>query len=277
LIGVDVACLLYGCLLAQLGHYLERYSKEEKWLRLLVMISALIVGVNVGFAVASQYVVFVTHSGDRSIWTSSPWPTSVVPLTAGLSALLVQCFFASRVVRFQGRLFGKILGALISLASQRFDASRVRSLAKFRKVHVSIADRWQIWAISSCVCDALVSFSMIGLLYNRRRNTHFRKTRNMLKRLIAQSIQTGTVTTVVMVVMFVMYETSDSKSQAYIVCELALGPLYVNVMLYVLNARERLAAVDTLRCNSSDIELPTNHDSTSTQNARATLVGGAHM
>ena len=53
-------------------------------------------------------------------------------------------------------------------------------------------------------------------LFDHRRNTHFQKTRNMLRRLIAQSIQTGTVTTVVMVAMFVTYETADSKSQAYI-------------------------------------------------------------
>ncbi|KAL1731145.1 hypothetical protein EV714DRAFT_236330 [Schizophyllum commune] len=128
----------------------------------------------------------------------------------------------------------------------------------------------RIWTVSSCVCDALISFSMTGLEHA------FSKDQEYAQAPHRPSIQTGTVTTVVMVAMFVMYETADSKSQAYIACELALGPLYVNVMLYVLNDRERMA-VDTIRCNSSDIELPTSQDPTSTQDARAIVEGSSHV
>ncbi|KAL1668385.1 hypothetical protein GGF50DRAFT_86176 [Schizophyllum commune] len=225
----------------------------------------LVSGATIGFAMVSQYKVLVTNSGNPGVWMTSPWEFVMTPVTTGLSAFLVQLFFASRIAFFRRDIIGRILSATVSLvgpflvATLAF-AGALADMAVYVKNGFNALDLSKIfmvariWTISSVICDILIAATMTVLLVRSRRQTHFRSTKEMLQRLILQSIETGTVTAFVMVLMLICYETMSSKNSSYTVWELAIGPLYGNVMLFVLNAREGLSS-DDVHCNTNDIEL----------------------
>ncbi|KAL1707954.1 hypothetical protein EV121DRAFT_277567 [Schizophyllum commune] len=263
MISTDFACLLYGCYLVQLNRYFCHYSHRDKWLKLLAVAVTLVSGATIGFAMVSQYKVLVTNSGNPGVWMTSPWEFVMTPVTTGLSAFLVQLFFASRIAFFRRDIVGRILSATVSLVATLAFAGALADMAVliqyvkngFNALDLSkIFMVARIWTISSVICDILIAATMTVLLVRSRRQTHFRSTKEMLQRLILQSIETGTVTAFVMVLMLICYETMSSKNSSYTVWELAIGPLYGNVMLFVLNAREGLSSND-VHCNTNDIEL----------------------
>ncbi|KAI5823927.1 hypothetical protein K523DRAFT_421156 [Schizophyllum commune Tattone D] len=260
MISTDFACLLYGCYLVQLNRYFCHYSHRDKWLKLLAVAVTLVSGATIGFAMVSQYKVLVTNSGNPGVWMTSPWEFVMTPVTTGLSAFLVQLFFASRIAFFRRDIIGRILSATVSLVATLAFAGALADMAVYVKNGFNALDLSKIfmvariWTISSVICDILIAATMTVLLVRSRRQTHFRSTKEMLQRLILQSIETGTVTAFVMVLMLICYETMSSKNSSYTVWELAIGPLYGNVMLFVLNAREGLSS-DDVHCNTNDIEL----------------------
>lgn len=40
---------------------------------------------HVGFGTATQWGILVDHWGDESVWTNTPWSSSLGPFTSGLS------------------------------------------------------------------------------------------------------------------------------------------------------------------------------------------------
>ncbi|KAI4525478.1 hypothetical protein K525DRAFT_266059 [Schizophyllum commune Loenen D] len=262
MISTDFACLLYGCYLVQLNRYFCHYSHRDKWLKLLAVAVTLVSGATIGFAMVSQYRVLVTNSGNPGVWMTSPWEFVMTPVTTGLSAFLVQLFFASRIAFFRRDIIGRILSATVSLVATLAFAGALADMAVYVKNGFNALDLSKIfmvariWTISSVICDILIAATMTVLLVRSRRQTHFRSTKEMLQRLILQSIETGTVTAFVMVLMLICYETMSSKNSSYTIWELAIGPLYGNVMLFVLNAREGISS-DDVHCNTDDIELDT--------------------
>ncbi|TRM64771.1 hypothetical protein BD626DRAFT_567646 [Schizophyllum amplum] len=261
MIAVDFACLLYGCYLVQLGRYFNSHSYRDKWLKYMAVALTIISGMTIGFGIASQYKVLVLNRGNPGIWSSSPWEFLLTPITTGLSAFLVQLFFASRIASFRRDAVGKTLSAIVSLVATLAFAGAIADMVVFVKngsnalLLANMFTVARIWTVSSVVCDILIAGTMTFLLVSSRKQTHFRSTRDMIRRLIFQSIETGTVTAIVMILMLTCYETMSTVNSSYTVWELAIGPLYGNVMLFVLNARESMSS-DEVLCNTSDPELP---------------------
>ncbi|KAL1729970.1 hypothetical protein EV714DRAFT_237059 [Schizophyllum commune] len=266
-IAVDVSCLLYGCLLNQASDYFQYHCRRDKWLKYLTIIITVLSGISAVFAVIAQYVVLVRESGNPMVWISGARILLVPLVGSGLNALIVQLFFASRIARFCRDKGGYTLAGIISLtALVAFGGSIADTMiwpeAKMQdsdtlhlcqKLSLSVARVGSllvtglVWTISSVICDVLIATTMIVLLARSREEAHFRTTRQMLKRLIIQSIETGSITALVMILLLISYETMGSKNATYVVWEISLGPLYGNVMLFVLNSREGLAP-DIVRC-----------------------------
>lgn len=95
----------------------------------------------------------------------------------------------------------------------------------------------RLWSISTVVCDVLIAATMSLILLVARSQTKFKTTQSLLIRLILQSIETGTVTAITMSLFLVCYETMHTNS-VYLVWMFASGPLYGNVLVFVLNSRQ---------------------------------------
>ncbi|KAL1680237.1 hypothetical protein EV122DRAFT_276413 [Schizophyllum commune] len=223
-----------------------------------------VAGIGTWFGVISQYLVLVRHSGNPDVWTSNPWQFLVTLGSTGLTALLVQLFFVSRIARFRRDIIGKIMATLITMVSILAFVGFLAIMVLYVKCGLNTLELetvlpkavTRLWGVSSTICDVLIAAAMSYLLVSSRRHTRVRSTKQMIERLILQSVETGTITAVWMATMITCYETMGSRNTAYVVWEYSIGPLYANVLLFVLNSRERMAA-DEVRCTTSDIELST--------------------
>ncbi|KAL1746951.1 hypothetical protein HDZ31DRAFT_61772 [Schizophyllum fasciatum] len=244
LVAVNIACLLHGCYLVQLYHYFDRYSDRDKWLLYLVITVTIICGLGTWFAVASEYMVLVDNAGSLAIWKSTPWQMVVPQFTNALSAFLVQLFYVSRIALFRRDIVGKTLVAMIATIA-------VVALAG------SLANTISYTMSGFNTLDFATRLPLaVRRLYRHRERSYSRGTRQIIKRLIFQSVETGTVTAIVVVVLVVLYETLGSGNALYIVCYLSIGQLYGNVLLFTLNSR-RSSGHGEVHSNTSDIELGT--------------------
>ncbi|KAL1701962.1 hypothetical protein EV121DRAFT_262514 [Schizophyllum commune] len=205
LVAVQIGYLLYGFYLAQLNTYFNDHAASDAWYKWLVIAVTCMCGLHLGFGTGASWGVLVEGWGNPVVWQKTPWEASMLPFTTGLTAFLVQTFFAGRIVLIQRDMVGKALAALV--------------------------------AVTALLALAGALGQMIELARTRQR-TVFRSTRDTIKRLIFQSIETGTVTAVFMVLLLVCYETMQKENTTYLVWEYSLPPLYGNVMLFVLNARQ---------------------------------------
>ncbi|KAL1679752.1 hypothetical protein EV122DRAFT_276920 [Schizophyllum commune] len=244
LVAVQIGYLLYGFYLAQLNTYFNDHAASDAWYKWLVIAVTCMCGLHLGFGTGASWGVLVEGWGNPVVWQKTPWEASMLPFTTGLTAFLVQTFFAGRIVLIQRDLVGKALAAVVALIALLALAGALGQMIEFLTAgsnaldiaHLQLITR--IWTISSVACDVLIAVIMIGILARTRQRTVFRSTRDTIKRLIFQSIETGTVTAVFMVLLLVCYETMQKENTTYLVWEYSLPPLYGNVMLFVLNARQ---------------------------------------
>ncbi|KAI4525476.1 hypothetical protein K525DRAFT_266057 [Schizophyllum commune Loenen D] len=250
MIAINMSCLLHGCSLVQLfGTSRDSPTRGSTSLISATVVVTAVAGIGTWFGVISQYLVLVRHSGNPDVWTSNPWQFLVTLGSTGLTTLLVQLFFVSRIARFRRDIIGKIMATLITM----YVKCGLNTLELETVLPKAVT---RLWGVSSTICDVLIAAAMSYLLVSSRRHTRVRSTKQMIERLILQSVETGTITAVWMATMITCYETMGSKNTAYVVWEYSIGPLYANVLLFVLNSRERIAA-DEVRCTTSDIELST--------------------
>ncbi|KAL1714008.1 hypothetical protein EV715DRAFT_257829, partial [Schizophyllum commune] len=245
LVAVQIGYLLYGFYLAQLNTYFNDHAASDAWYKWLVIAVTCMCGLHLGFGTGASWGVLVEGWGNPVVWQKTPWEASMLPFTTGLTAFLVQTFFAGRIVLIQRDVVGKALAALVASTYRpprprwRFGPDdRVPHRRLERARHRAPPAHHPLWSISSVACDVLIAVIMIGIVARTRQRTVFRSTRDTIKRLIFQSIETGTVTAVFMVLLLVCYETMQKENTTYLVWEYSLPPLYGNVMLFVLNARQ---------------------------------------
>ncbi|KAL1694321.1 hypothetical protein GGG16DRAFT_110363 [Schizophyllum commune] len=246
LVAVDLAWLLYGCYLAQLSSYYTNYSEKDHWLKYLVFAVTITGGLHVGLGTGAQYGVLVEGWGLPEVWQSTPWEASMLPFTTGLNAFLVQLFFAGRIALIERSIFGRGLAIFVGLVAILAFGGALALLIVFLRAGsnalkiTNLLLVTRLWTISSVVCDVLIAGIMISLLARSHKHSHFRSTKQLIRRLIVQSIETGTVTAIVMCLMLICYETMNATNSTYLIWEYSIAPLYGNVMLFVLNARARL-------------------------------------
>ncbi|KAI5823926.1 hypothetical protein K523DRAFT_357263 [Schizophyllum commune Tattone D] len=270
------SCLLYGYYLAQLHVYFNRHAHGDRWSKWLAISIAIISGLTIGFSMASQCVILVEHGGDPSVWSSSPWQLALGPLTTGFSAFLVQLFFASRIARLRRdaaalknwyQLTVKVAAAALSSAlavtilglSQGSHLMEIKSKSSTAIARVSAhymcsianSPSNSILLFASLTCDTLITGTSCFFLRQDYEQVHIDATRPRLRSLASTFIETGMILTVVMLLSVICYETMGARNSTYFIWELSIGPLYGNVMLFILNSRQRATCEE----NTGDIEL----------------------
>lgn len=243
LVAVQFAYLLYGFYLAQLNTYFNDHFATDTWYKWLVVAVTCTCALHVGFGTGASYGVLVEGWGVMTVWQQTPWEASMLPFTTGLTAFLVQIFFAGRIVLIQRDVVGKSLAVTVVLVAMLALAGALGQMIEFLTAganalaitNLQLITR--IWTIASVTCDVLIAVVMTFILARTHKRTVFRSTKNMIRKLIFQSIETGTITAIFMVLLLVCYETMQAVNTTYLIWEYALPPLYGNVMLFVLNAR----------------------------------------
>lgn len=243
--AINVAWLLYGCFLVQAADYFTRYSHKDVWLKYIVGLLVITGAMHIVFGTLTQWGILIENWGVAQIWSATPWASALGPFTSGLNGFIVQLFFVARIWLLKKDNVGRALSMLVGATALLAFGGSIAVMCSFLVMGKDATAIYKIqavmrlWSVSTVLCDVLIAAIMIGILAKTKQRTSYRTSKSVLQRLMYQSIETGTVTAVDMVLFLICYETMSTNS-AYMVWEFASGPLYGNVLVFVLNSRSRL-------------------------------------
>ncbi|KAG6829268.1 hypothetical protein H0H92_005088, partial [Tricholoma furcatifolium] len=68
-----------------------------------------------------------------------------------------------------------------------------------------------VWAAGTAACDVIIASVMTYILYMKKTPLQFKRTQNLMNRLIAQSIESGTITAVAAIIQLVFFLTKPEN------------------------------------------------------------------
>ncbi|KAJ7080991.1 hypothetical protein C8R44DRAFT_895193 [Mycena epipterygia] len=239
LLGTWANSVLYAVEVIQAAYY-YRHFKHDNWrLKLLVSSAIAIDSVSMIANYASVYLVTQSLTGEiwRTCRTSIGQPEPLCVFTTAAVAALAQSFLAARYwLLSENKFITLTLFIFITVAIGGAFTSAVTLVIfpEYKNRQKAIIPA-TIWLVSEAVTD--ISIALALLLEFRRVKPVFEKTRSLVDRLVAQTIQTGaagaTIALVSLIAFIVNKESNVSTGIAY-----CLGRIYCLTMLANLNVRK---------------------------------------
>jgi len=203
---------------------------------------------------ADVYLYTITHWGDVIYLQKQYWPNTVSLIGSGITAMIVQSFLIYRYWKLSNNFYitpililsmlaalGGCTGALVSLLVYTAYSQR-------DKMALSIT----IWLSTSAATDIAIAVALLWQL--SRINSPFRATKSLIHKLMASTIRTGTVTSVVAVITLILF-LIDNESNVPTGFAFCLARVYSLTMFYNLNNRSSFkhGSADTNNANSGGI------------------------
>ncbi|KAJ6573494.1 hypothetical protein DFH09DRAFT_1151970 [Mycena vulgaris] len=236
LIGVLLNTTLYGALLVQILIYYNRYKRDRKWFRYLVLYLLVAETVNVVFDIGLIYEPLIFRYATTKALVVSPLllrPDAAVTVAISMP---IQLFIAWRVKMLTQSYFVPILIAVLAIVSfgGGLSVTVMVSLhpeyAGFGNFHPFVIT----WLSSSAACDVILSAALIYTLSTRKTGT--RTTDRYVDRLIRLTVQTGSITAVVAMLDLLVFIFTPGTTLQFI-WDFPLSKLYSNALLSTLNTR----------------------------------------
>ncbi|PPR05663.1 LOW QUALITY PROTEIN: hypothetical protein CVT26_009236 [Gymnopilus dilepis] len=171
-----------------------------------------------------------------------------VPMLCAVIAWIVQFFYAFRIYMLR-KSFLWISIVIASTSLTQLAAGLVTGhvliiskgfqLGKFSRFHDDphFNGAYNVWIISSIVCDVVVAGSLTWLLFKSRKENPTRGASDrILSRLVYLVVQTNALTTVMAVVSFIGYSILPN-SMLFACTTYIMGKLYSNALLATMNNR----------------------------------------
>lgn len=235
LMGTMMNVLLMGVMIVQCYVYFERYKGDKPWIKATVGFLLLLDALSSSFGMAMTYNYLVTNFGNVNAIQVTNTGIDPYPLLTGITALVVQSFFAWRIqVLTKSKLLAAIIAALsivqmLASLGTMIGGLIVKEFVKLKQIkQISL-----IWLFGSVVTDAIITLSLVQFLRNKK--TGFPSTDHLTSKIIRSTVQTGLLTTTVALGVVIAYLVSDSTM--HLAFGLPLSKLYTNTLLSSLNAR----------------------------------------
>ncbi|KAJ6592590.1 hypothetical protein B0H19DRAFT_1245447 [Mycena capillaripes] len=264
LVGTQLNWALLGVLVHQVFNFYSNFPKEKVEIKALVYWLLLLDLAQTAFTSHFAFGILVSGWGNPEVFSQLPWSSCSVSVLAGFISASVQIFFAwfgsfkkesifptlilltRRIYLLQGRKNRYVLGicglivalALMQSISAVVNGIRFALKSQFAEL-AQLVIGVKIWLIGSAVCDVVIAVTMITILTRYRKMTTWKKTDNIMNKLIYHTVETGAVTAIsaiVEVVLFLVYPQ-------YFFHEIpgfVLGKIYSNVVLATLNSRSTI-------------------------------------
>ncbi|KAJ7861822.1 hypothetical protein B0H14DRAFT_3134428 [Mycena olivaceomarginata] len=258
LIGTWASSLLYTAEMYEAMYY-YRHFKNDNWrLKTLVSVAFLIDTVALLNDYACVYLYTITHVGDTAYFANQNWTIPVYVFTTAAVALPVQIYLVARYWKFAHKHVITLSLSLLSLAA--FGGTLTCGLVV--AVFPAFKDRDKLkipailWLITEAAADIGIAVALLWEFLKTRPTST--ETRNVVKRLIAVTLQTGTATAAIAVATFIGYLLNE-ESNIGVGFAWCLGRTHVLSMLSNLNVRKSArvwtpstskAATSTIRSTS---------------------------
>ncbi|KAK0244369.1 hypothetical protein EDD85DRAFT_807734 [Armillaria nabsnona] len=239
-IGLIAASILYGATLTQTYIYFNRDNSHDRvYGRIAVAVLCILDTVHLILCIMTLYWHLITNFSNVSSLDHLTWSMNVQTGFNGLIALIVECIFARRVYILSRNVF--ITTTIVLLSCFHFGFCIVFTLKSFRLGSMGEFQEL-IWVTSagngsSAAADILIAVSLCFYLYRNR--TGHQKTDSLITALIAYSLATGLVSSLIRVVIVITFATMPNNYIWLAFCWIG-GKCYVNSFLTSLNCRDSL-------------------------------------
>ncbi|EGO02872.1 hypothetical protein SERLA73DRAFT_176319 [Serpula lacrymans var. lacrymans S7.3] len=237
LMGSMMNVLLLGVMIMQSYIYFERYKNDKTWLKAVVCLLLVLDSLSAAFAMDMTYNYLVTNFANLEAIQITNLGITPYPLLTGITAFVVQNFFAWRIRLLTGNKF--LAYSVCALSTVQLLASIgtmiggiiVKYFIDLEKVkQVSL-----IWLLGSVVTDAIITVTLVW--YLRAHRTGFASTDHLTGRIIRMTVQTGLLTTTCALGVVIAYLVSTNTTM-HLAFGLPLSKLYTNSLMSSLNARK---------------------------------------
>ncbi|KAG7096183.1 hypothetical protein E1B28_003633 [Marasmius oreades] len=247
LIGVFFNVMLWGIMAVQTMAYFQRYKMDALILRFFVSYLIIAETVNSILGMAMVYNLLVTEWGSKNATIYFPELLLADPLLTVLISTPIQIFVAYRIQIISQVIWIPIivvLLALVSMGGGLWTSVMVRMVKLFARkpeLHTPALT----WLLASAIADVAITISLCWSLAQRK--TGFKRTDDMINRVLRLTVQTGLITAVFALLDVICF-LALPRSTINFIWDFALSKLYTNALLSTLNARAgwcSVAGVDT--------------------------------
>jgi len=240
LVGSYANSILYTLeLVAVIQYYKRNYWQDSRLFHAMVYSTFVVDTVSTMAACACVYLYTITHWGDFNYLEKQHWPIAVSYVTCGISATIVRCFLIFRYWRLSQNNHITSVLILFVLAALGSCVGAVVSVL----MHTAYAQRDKmvlcvlIWFSTNAATDVSIALALLWQLSQIK--SPFKATQSLIRRLMASTIRTGTMTSVVAVITLILFLTNKegNVSTGFAYC---FARIYSLTMLYNLNNRNSL-------------------------------------
>ncbi|KAJ6529903.1 hypothetical protein DFH09DRAFT_153781 [Mycena vulgaris] len=237
LLGVIVSAILYGISLLQCLYYFTRYDRDPVYLKALVASTVVLDSLHLGFVIHTVYHYLISNYYKNEAMQSMIWSVSLEAVPTGVTASLVQSFYAYRVWRMSHHnvfLTGVIMLLVVATSAcgtawvvLAMEAGTYERLLSISPLTISIN------ALSTGA-DVIITSTLCFMLQQTRPASL--ETETMINRLILFTINTGLLTSLCAIASLISLIASP-RTLIYASFYFCIGRLYSNSLLASLNAR----------------------------------------
>ncbi|KAH9054884.1 hypothetical protein EDB87DRAFT_1406655 [Lactarius vividus] len=237
-IGLLISTTLYGLTIVQTWVYFWNYRKRDpKALKLFIVFITIMDTIDTILSAYTIYWYLILNFGDVNSLDHILWAFSVQVAVGAVVGASLQIFYARRVYLVSQSIICPILIVILVAISLSFGmllAVKDFAIKRFSRFNTVL---WGpcagIGAVA--VTELLIAASMCWSLYRKR--TGFAKTNSMVMTLMAYSINSGLLTSLLGIAAIVSLVVSPS-SMIWLAFCWVMGECNVNSMLALLNSRD---------------------------------------
>ncbi|KAI0353727.1 hypothetical protein OH77DRAFT_585870 [Trametes cingulata] len=241
LLGTSFGLMLYGLTIHQTYRYFRLYPRDLALFKGFVALILTLETVHTVIWMIACYHFLITDYSNAGSLLTGHWTVKANVAITGAGNLICQLFYARRVFLLGKKSRWVVLGAGIFMtACLGFDIA-----ATVEAFKLSLEDfprfSWLVSAAYGCAVatDVLLTGALIRVLLRSR--TGFKRTDSTLDMLIVYSINTGLLTSVTGLLVFV-FALILPGNYIYAGISIVNAKLYANSVLAVLNSRRSLAS-----------------------------------
>ncbi|PAV17529.1 hypothetical protein PNOK_0759400 [Pyrrhoderma noxium] len=240
-VGVLLGMALWGAGCVQVYYYYNRYPKDELWIKCLVFVVWALDTTHQGMITHTAYTYLVTEYGNLN-FLGIIVPTLLYEvIISAIICLFVQSFFVLRIWKLSHKniyitvvLLALVLAEFLSCAIYTEKALKLKTYQNLAKI-VNLSRTINVLSAAS---DVAIAMALIWLLQQSR--TGFRRSDNMINRLILFSLNTGLLTSLDAIMSLVTI-TVFPTTFIYIMFFVTISRLYTNSLMATLNSRKSLS------------------------------------
>ncbi|KAH9849122.1 hypothetical protein C2E23DRAFT_401022 [Lenzites betulinus] len=243
LLGTCFGFMLYGVMLYQAYRYYQLYPKDRFMLKLLVTVIVITESLHMSIWAIGCYEYLVANYFNPAYAAETHWFMQTLVVFTDASVLVCQLFYTARIYYFGPEWRCRIPAFVALIIQLSFVGWTFAAVAKVYQAKSAEEFSHSTWYVSVCfghavVCDVVLAGALVYILHNNR--TGMKNTDNILDKLIVYAINTGVLTTIFGLLVFV-FSVVYPTNFIYAGISVAGVKLYSNSVLAMLNSRKSLS------------------------------------